>query len=349
MSGQVLDDSNIIAQRDPDGALAIIANAYQQMAWQPQIINPHETVPEITQVVITGMGGSALAALLVERWLKIDIMIPFQIVRSYSLPASVGPKTLVIVSSYSGNTEETVAALQQATQRGAQVAIVAAGGKLIEAAQQDSIPHVALPAHIQPRMALIDNLQAVLTLLEHYGIISGKSEEVRQLADWMKDESQAWLPDRPTAQNYAKQLASQAVGKNAVFYGGELTAPLAYKWKISWNESGKNVAWWGEYSEFNHNEFIGWTAQPVEKPYIVFDLISPLEHPQILKRFAISDRLLSGKRPKSVVIDLKGESVIAQLLWGCILADFASIYLAILNNVNPVPVELVERLKKELV
>jgi glucose/mannose-6-phosphate isomerase len=128
-----------------------------------------------------------------------------------------------------------------------------------------------------------------------------------------------------------------------------LTAPVAYKWKISWNENAKNVAFWNEYSEYDHNEFIGWTSHPVEKPYAIFDIVSHLEHPQILKRFDISDRLLSGKRPKAMTISLQGDTLIQQMLWGSILADFASIYVAILNGADPSPVALIEKLKQELV
>ena len=93
---------------------------------------------------------------------------------------------------------------------------------------------------------------------------------------------------------------------------------------------------------------MGWASHPVEKPFAVYDLISSFEHPQIIKRFAVSDQLLSGRRPKSHVVNLKGETPLQQLLWGTILADFASIYLAILNQVNPTPVDLIEKLKKEL-
>ena len=109
------------------------------------------------------------------------------------------------------------------------------------------------------------------------------------------------------------------------------------------------MAFNNQYPEFNHNEFMGWASHPVEKPFAVFDLISKLEHPQILKRFKMSDKLLSGKRPKAQVVKLRGETLLQQLLWGCILADFASIYAAILNGVNPTPVDLIEKLKKELV
>ena len=147
---------------------------------------------------------------------------------------------------------------------------------------------------------------------------------------------------------FRSQLALIAVGKTPVFYAGSLMAPVAYKWKISWNENAKNVAFWNYFPEFSHNEFIGWTSHPVEKPFAVFDLISNLENPRILKRFALSDKMLSGKRPKSTVVPLQGETVLEQMLWGSVLADFVSIYVGILNNVDPTRVDLIEKFKKAL-
>jgi glucose/mannose-6-phosphate isomerase len=233
---------------------------------------------------------------------------------------------------------------------GAQLDIFAAGGKLIDTAGSDRIAHVQLPENLQPRMAVIYNLRALVSLLVNFGIVDKtKFDEIRTTSEWLKGESTKWAGDIPTDDNYAKQLANLAVGKTPVFYGGTLTSPVAYKWKISWNENAKNVSFWNEYSEFNHNEFMGWTSHPVEKPFAIFDLISNLEHPQILKRFEISDRLLSGLRPKATVVNLAGTTAIQQLLWGSILADFVSIYVAILNNVDPTPVDLIEKLKKELV
>ena len=157
-----------------------------------------------------------------------------------------------------------------------------------------------------------------------------------------------WGPDVPTAQNLAKQIALKTPGKIPVFYGGELTEPLSYKFKISWNETAKYVSFCNHYPEFNHNEFMGWTSHPVEKPFAVFDLLSSFENPRILQRFAISDKLLSGKRPHAVPLQLQGDTLLAQLLWGAVLSDFSSTYAAILNDVDPVPVALIETLKHEL-
>jgi glucose/mannose-6-phosphate isomerase len=343
-----LDNENILAQRDPEGALKVAAEQYTQATFAAEVVNKENDGRGITSIVVTGMGGSALAALLAKVWLKHDIAIPFEVIRGYDLPAYVNHSTLVIASSYSGNTEETVSALGQATEKGAQLGVIASGGKLIEVATGTGIAHVTLPAGLQPRMAVIYNLRALLALFENFGIVEGKLQEIEALSQWLGQQSAAWGPTIATDQNYAKQLAKVAVGKTPVFYGGAVTAPVAYKWKISFNENAKNVAFWNEYPEFNHNEFLGWTSHPVEKPFAVFDLISQLEHPQILKRFEISDRLLSGMRPKATVISLVGDSVIAQLLWASILADYVSIYVAVLNGVDPTPVELIEKFKKEL-
>jgi glucose/mannose-6-phosphate isomerase len=343
-----LDNENIIAQRDPGGALRVAAEQFTQASFDADISSAENDGREITGIVVTGMGGSALAALVAKVWLKNDIAVPFEVIRGYDLPAYVGKNTLVIASSYSGNTEETVSALGQANERGSQVGVIASGGKLIEIAHETEIAHVKLPSGLQPRMAVIYNLRALIALLESFGIVEGKLDEIEDLTQWLGQQTAAWAPSVPTEHNYAKQLALQAVGKTPVFYGGALTAPIAYKWKISWNENAKNVSFWNEYPEFNHNEFMGWVSHPVEKPFAVFDLVSSFEHPQILRRFEISDRLLSGKRPKSTVVNLVGDSLIAQLLWGSILADYASIYVAVLNGVDPTPVDLIEKLKKEL-
>ena len=188
-----------------------------------------------------------------------------------------------------------------------------------------------------------------MTLLGHFNIPAMDSmAEIHQASDFLREATSGWNKAVTVDKNYAKQLALLAVGKTPVFYGGEWTGPLACKWKISWNENAKNVAFCNEYPEFNHNEFMGWVSHPVEKPFAVFDLISNFEHSQILKRFEVSDRLLSGRRPKAHVVTLAGSSPLEQLLWGCVLADFVSIYVAILNGVDPTTVDLIEKFKRSL-
>ena len=345
----ILDNINVLSQRDPEGALGIVASQYQQAAFDAKVLNAEHDTREITSLVVTGMGGSALAALVIKVLLQSKLSIPFDIIRGYDLPGYVNENTLVVASSYSGNTEETLSALEQAQAKNAQLTIITSGGKLIDIAKENDIAYVALPSGVQPRMAMIYNLRGVLQLLEAFGVIDGAlNDEVKNLSGWLESETAKWLPEVPTTENYAKQLAHEAVGKTPIFYGGAVTAPLAYKWKISWNETAKNTAWWNEYSEFNHNEFMGWASHPIEKPFVIFDILSSFERPRILQRFELTDKLLSGKRPAAKSIHLQGDTLLAQFLWGAILADFASTYTAILNGVDPTPVVLIEKLKQEL-
>lgn len=344
----MLDDQNLLSEKDPFGALEVALNQYKQAELVSEVINPNSDAT-INKVVVTGMGGSALAALLIKSWQESKLNITFEIVRDYKLPNYVDDKTLVIASSYSGNTEETLSCLDEALKKGANIGCVSSGGKLVEIAKNNELPYVVLPSGIQPRMGVIANLRAILAILVSYGVVSQSDfDEVKNLGPWLNAESKKWGRDVSISENQAKQLALLSAGKTAIFYSSTAMGGVAYKWKISWNENAKNVAFWNVLPEFNHNEFMGWTSHPVEKPYVVFDLRSSFDHPKITKRFEISDRLLSGKRPKANVIELQGESVIAQMLWASIFADFVSIYLAILNGVDPSKVELIEKLKQEL-
>jgi glucose/mannose-6-phosphate isomerase len=138
------------------------------------------------------------------------------------------------------------------------------------------------------------------------------------------------------------------MGKSVVMYSGPKLFPAANKWKICFNENAKNVAWCNQFPEFNHNEFMGWTSHPTDKPYGVVELRSNLEHPRVQKRFVVTERLLSGKRPAPNVVDVQGETLIQQLLWASTLGDFVSLYVALLNGLNPTPVDLIEAFKAAL-
>lgn len=347
----MLDDGNVIQQRDSQGALDVAASLYQQARFVVELRDPEHDGRAIENIVLVGMGGSALAADMARVLLRDTLPVPFEIVKSYDLPQYVGTNTLLIISSHSGNTEEALACLNAALLQSQQpqIAVITTGGELQQIAASHHIMQATMPHDTQPRMAVFYNLKCILAVLAALGFETVELlEQIADCAVWLQSESELWGKAVPTKQNYAKQLALVAVGKTPIFYAGPLLAPVAYKWKISWNETAKNMAFNGTYPEFNHNEFMGWASHPVEKPFAVFDLWTGLEHPQVQKRFKLSDKLLSGMRPKASVIEFQGETLVQQMLWGCILADFVSIYVAILNGVNPTKVELIERLKKEL-
>lgn len=342
----MLDDLKYIHERDAQDALGIAEKQSQQLLQQFELRGAAD-IQDVRNVVYAGMGGSALAALLVHTWPKLQI--PFEVVREYDLPAYVNEHTLVIAASYSGNTEETLEALQHAETAGAQIAVIAGGGKLQEAAEAKDYLLGILPKAAQPRYAVLANYKLLLTILERVGVLdTAMLGELESAAPFLHQAVQTWLPTVPAASNPAKQLALEAIGKSVVVYGGPKLFPAAYKWKISFNENAKQVAWAGQYPEFNHNEFIGWSKQPVDKPYLVIDLRSSFEHPRVQKRFEVSERLLSGMRPSPEIIEAQGSTVLEQLLWTIALGDFVSLYTGLANGLNPAPVELVEKFKKEL-
>jgi glucose/mannose-6-phosphate isomerase len=340
----MLDDLKLIHEKDPQDALGVSGKQWEYLS--RDFDARFEAGGPIQNVVLAGMGGSALPGVILGSWPQVKV--PFEVVRNYAVPEYVGKNTLFISSSYSGNTEETLEALQHAEEKGAQIVVIAAGGKLADAAKQKNYPLFAIPAGIQPRMATFYFLNAFVKILAPLGLTVQDVTELAEASDWLKSELEKLGPDVPTAQNRAKQIAQELMGKTVIMYAGPLLYPAANKWKICMNENAKNTAWVNQYPEFNHNEFIGWSSHPVDKPFAVVEIRSGLEHPRVQKRFEVTERLLSGKRPAPLVVVPEGDTLLKQLLWGIAMGDFVSVYLALLNGVNPMPVDLVEKLKVEL-
>jgi glucose/mannose-6-phosphate isomerase len=341
----MLDDLKLIHERDAQDTLGIAERQWQQLGY---VFETNQKPVQADNIVYAGLGGSSLAALVSTSWP--GYVVPFEIVRNYDIPAYVSDRTYFIAASYSGNTEETLSALEQAEAKGAQIAIIAGGGKLVEIAREKGYPLALLPKAEQPRYAVFYNLKALISLLTAAGLLvaDGIDDELKRAGDYLQSAVKPWVATIPTAQNQAKQIALEVIGKSAVVYSGPKLWPAAYKWKISFNENAKHVAWANQYPEFNHNEFMGWTKQPPQKPYAVIDLRSSLEHPRVQKRFEVTERLLSGLRPAPIVVQAEGNDLLEQLLWTIAFGDFVTIYTALLNGLNPAPVDLIEKFKKSL-
>ncbi len=341
----MIDDLKQLHNLDKQDALGVAEKQYQQLEQKYQV-NIQKTTAD--NIVVAGMGGSALAAAISLSWPAHNL--PFQIVRGYDIPSYVNEKTFFIASSYSGNTEETLAALEQAEAKKAQIAVISSGGKLAEIAAQKGYPLISLPASMQPRYAVLYGLKGLMTLLDAAGLISDPNalSELEAASGFLQKATSNWRATVPAKDNLAKQIAQEVIGKSVVIYSGPKLAPAGYKWKISFNENAKQVAWCNQFPEFNHNEFIGWSKQPAHKPYAVIDLRSNLENDRVNKRFEVSERLLSGLRPSPIRVDAQGENLLEQLLWIIALGDFVSLYAAILGGIDPTPVDLIENLKKLL-
>ncbi len=340
----MLDDQNQIHKIDKANALGVIAGQLEQLKQTFEIDLPDGPVD---QIVVAGMGGSALAADFVRSWLSDRLEIPLVVIRDYVLPAFVDQRTLVVISSYSGNTAETLSAYEDAQRREAQIVILTSGGQLRELAESDDRPLLLLPAGLPPRMAVLGGVKALADLLKALGRVVNAPDQLETAADKVAPAVSDWVSEVDTLRNPAKQLAEKLLGFNLVVYAGPTLAVPGLIWKIGFNENAKNVAFFYPYSEFNHNEFTGW-LNPRQKLFKVIEITSDLDNPEIAKRFEISNRLLSGKMPTPLIVEAEGSTKLEQMLWAIMYGDFVSAYLGILNRVDPSSVDLIEKLKKEL-
>jgi glucose/mannose-6-phosphate isomerase len=342
----MLDDLKVIHSRDSQDALGITRKQSSQyryaynFKWQaPELIN---------NLVIAGMGGSGLAAKFLSSWP--DLKLPIQVVQDYKLPLYISKNSLLVAVSYSGNTEEIISVLNSALELKEQpmIIVVCSGGQLETIALEHQLPLIKLPSNYQPRMTLGYQLRAFAEIIEQSGLSDNLISQLEESSLKLDTLVNDLIETQRTDNNLAKQLALEMVGKSVVVYSSAKFYPLAYKWKISINENAKTVSWANQFPEFNHNEFVGWTSHPTNKPYSVIELRSNLDNPKILKRFEITEQLLSGKKPAAEVVDLKGDKLLDQIMYGVVLGDFVSIYLAILNGVDPTPVDIIEIFKNKL-
>jgi glucose/mannose-6-phosphate isomerase len=271
------------------------------------------------------MGGSALSGEFIKSWLGDRLEIPLIVTRGYDLPNFVGKDTLVIASSYSGNTEETISCLNQAIERKAKILCLSTGGMIEEIAVDSKLAYIKLPSGIQPRLATLYGVKALCDAIEAIGWLDGLVAELSATAKWVEPHLSSWIASTPTETNPAKQLANAFFGHPLVIYGGPTLSLISMKWKISSNENAKNLAFYNYLPEFNHNEFLGW-GHPAKTSLRVVQLQSSLDSSQVKKRFEVSNRLLSGSMPDPIVIHAKGESKLDQMVWAIILGDFAMSY-----------------------
>lgn len=341
----MLDNLDLVAQVDKSNGLALIAGQAAQLSHNFEFAGLE--LGEVRNVVVAGMGGSNLATEFLLNWKREELKLPLVPSREYTLPAFVNEHTLVVASSYSGNTEETLSCLDEALERGAHVVIMTSGGKLHELAASKQIPELLIPGGLQPRLSLLYQIKAMATLFETAGWAKGWVHELEAAATWLADQAKQWVVAVPTEDNPAKRLAGALYGKVPVIYAGPTLEFAARNMKIALNENAKNVAFWYALPEFDHNEFQGW-AHPAAPPMAVVELESTLEDEAVKQRFSISNRLLSGTMPKPHIVHAQGKTQLEQLVWCVLFGGMVSGYVAVLNREDPLPVERVEKLKAEL-
>ncbi|MDZ4723857.1 MAG: bifunctional phosphoglucose/phosphomannose isomerase [candidate division Zixibacteria bacterium] len=305
----------------------------------------------IKNIVVIGMGGSAIGGDLVRSLLANKLLVPFQVCRNYVLPEYVDDETLVIASSYSGNTEETLSAVEDALGRKALMVAITTGGLLEDVAKLNDIPYIKIPGGLQPRAALGYSFVPLLLFFEKIGLVKGLSAQLTAAIARIQKTREQFIEDLPTEKNPAKRLAAQIIGKIPVVYAGPtLSDVVAVRWKGQLCENGKNLAFANTYPEFNHNELVGWseTIASHKEHLIVIQLRDSDDHPKVSRRMDTVRGIIEKQGIKVVEFQSVGSNSLERMLSLIQMGDFVSYYLAILNGVDPTPVEAIETLKKEL-
>lgn len=303
---------------------------------------------DLDQVVIVGMGGSAIGGDLVRAFVRFSSPVPVSVVRDYQLPASVGRRSLVIASSYSGGTEETLAALDEALERGAAVYAVTSGGELAQRAEADGLPLVHIPGGMQPRAALGYSFGAVLRLAHKLGLCDVPAAEFEEAGRVLTERADALAdPDGNEALDLARALHDRLA---VVYTGPGLMEAVGVRWQNQIHENAKQLAYGNRFAELNHNEIMAWEAAPADlrERVAVVVLRDADDHPQVQRRMDVTRGLLEGRVGSWTEVRPAGEGPLARMLAAVQLGDFVSFYLAMLAGVDPTPVDTIQALKATL-
>jgi len=303
------------------------------------VIHPH-TKP-IHKVVMAGMGGSGIGGEYVSDMICDECTVPYIVHSSYKLPAYTDENTLVIISSYSGNTEETLSALVQATQTKAKIVCIASGGKIIEYAISNSLDYIKLPSGWpSPRACLGFSMVAQLFVLNKLGLISHATiDQVRMSSDLLSFEQEDIMQK-------AEKLAGLLVKKTPVIYTTDRNESVAIRWRQQINENAKVLCWHHVIPEMNHNELVGWKLKNEDLAVIFLRNRDDLKKNQI--RIDISKQIISKLAPTVIEIYSKGQSLTEKMMYLTHLGDWVSWYLAKLNNVDASEIQVIDFLKAEL-
>lgn len=347
-----LDDAGIYNQLDPQRMRERIAELPLQCrdAWaNVQRLELPRAYADIDHILILGMGGSAMGGDLTRALTQKECRVPITVVREYAAPMFVGARTLAIASSHSGNTEETIAAFQDAHTRGAKLLAITGGGKIAELAQQWHAPLIKINYASRPRAALGHSFVPLVGVLHKLNLIADPSRAVEEAIRVMEDWQREIREDVPSARNPAKQLAQKIFGRTPIIYGGGFLSEVAHRWKTQFNENAKSFAFFEIMPELNHNAVVGYEFPATARDqFIVLMLISSFDPPRIRARFEVTRELLAKNKIPCEVIAPRGESALAHLLASIHFGDYVSYYLALLNNADPTPNVNIDLLKRRL-
>jgi glucose/mannose-6-phosphate isomerase len=303
----------------------------------------------IRSIVLCGLGGSAIGGDLLRSYLAGELAVPFTVNRAYTLPSFVGRDTLVIISSYSGNTEETVAAHREARKRRARLLCISSGGTVASLAKKHRTPLITIPGGLPPRAALGYSFFPLLIALGRLGLIAGKQRDIAETAALLRDKAELYgIPD--SSANPALRIAEMLRGRIGVVYTStEHFDAVGTRWRGQIAENGKSLCFGHVIPEMNHNELVGWRAleEQMRTMQVLF-LRDRGDHPRIAMRMDITREVLARHTGNILEVWSEGRSLLARMFSLVVLGDWVSYYLAILHGQDPTPVEVIDELKTRL-
>ena len=350
MDTSVIESVEAIKLADPGEMLTKIKDLPLQVrdAWK---IVQGATLPpaygDVRNITVLGMGGSAIGGEFAGALLADELKIPLNVHRDYGVPGYVGRDSLVIASSFSGNTEETMSGFDEAKKRNAKIIAITTGGRLAEEAKTLRIPLITFGYHAQPRAALGYSLTLVLGVLGKLGFARNMAKEIEQaLADVAKLEERVHEGART---NDAKKLASELHGRIPVIFGAGVMGVMARRVKDQWNENAKNWAHYDVMSELNHNAVVGFPHPPIAREaQTVILLRSQRDNPRHQLRFDVTKELLDRAQIAHHDLRFEGGSLLSEVLQMTYFTDYVSFYVALLNGADPSPVTSIDFLKDRL-
>jgi len=299
----------------------------------------------IENIIFSGMGGSAISGDIITAIASENSKIPFYVNRDYSLPLwASDKKTLVVIISYSGNTEETLSVLEEARRRKNSIVCISSGGKIEKIAREGNLPFLKIPGGYPPRCALGYLFFSCYKIMENIGVIPPVEKSLfTKMERWIA----RFIPE--SNNNLAKNLAEKLYNRVALIYSGNKFFPVITRWKTQIAENSKAFAFINVFPEMNHNEIMSWRYPEwfIERCLPVF-ITSRKEHPRVNLRFEITKDIILKKQPEIISLLPEGETFLEELFYLIILGDWISFYLAIFNRVNPTEIQEIDLLKQRL-
>lgn len=349
-----LDDATVLQQLDTMLALRNTEEYDKQFrkGWElSQTIDLSAMTKPVTNVLVLGTGGGSAASVnLLKSYLFDELRVPVQLNQGYTIPAYVNGETLVIAVSHSGNTEEVVASYEASIMAGAQLVAITAGGAVQAIAEKHGHPHLLVPGGMMPRIALGYIFLPILTVLIKKRLIGEKGGEVDELIALFAHLKDSYGSHVQTADNLAKQIAVEMDGLSPVIYG---TLPFfdapAWRWKNQLGENSKVMAFWNAIPSLHHDEAVGWDAPAAMLKGYHFTLIQDAEDSEkTARRVEISAEILKERAGAVRIVSSQGGSRLARLFSVVYLADFVSLYVALVRGVDPTPVNVINLFKSKM-